>query len=205
MTNQEIKDTGLLIKNEQQIGGNTALRVGGVIEGIGYALDNKDAANGYYQATINGGSIRVNAPNYVLGTGGNLRLKMTAAGTTDSTLTIGNANAVQLWYNGAAISSTNTWEQGEIISVFYDGTRFMASNSQGGGGKAEKIKYNNSQSGLAANNVQGALDELTNAIFRAETSEDGFFVVDEGLNIGLSITEKGANAYNLLNYEIIDI
>lgn len=41
--------------------------------------------------------------------------------------------------------------------------------------------------------------------FIAETSEDGFFVVDEGLNIGLSITEKGANAYNLLNYEIIDI
>lgn len=41
--------------------------------------------------------------------------------------------------------------------------------------------------------------------FIAETSEDGFFVVDVGLNIGLSITEKGANAYNLLNYEIINI
>jgi hypothetical protein len=160
MTNQEIKDTGLLIKNEQQIGGNTARRVGGVIEGIGYALDNKDAANGYYQATINGGSISVNAPNFVLGNGGNLRLKMPAAGTTASTLTIGNANAVQLWYNGAAVSSDNTWEQDEIISVFYDGTRFMASNSQGGGGKAEKIKYDNSQSGLAAGNVQEAVDSI---------------------------------------------
>lgn len=161
MTNQEIKDTGLLIRNEQQIGGNTALRVGGVIEGIGYALDNKDAANGYYQATINGGSISVNAPNYLLGTGGNLRIKMPAAGTTASTMTIGNANAVQLWYNGADVSAQNTWEADEIISVFYDGTRFMASNSQGGGGKAEKIKYNNSQSGLAAENVQGALDNLS--------------------------------------------
>ena len=160
MTNQEIKDTGLLIKNEQQIGGNTALRVGGVIEGIGYALDNKDAANGYYQATINGGSISVNAPNYLLGTSGNLRIKMPAAGTTASTLTIGNANAVQLWYNGAAVSAQNTWEADEIISVFYDGTRFMASNSQGGGGKAEKIKYDNSQSGLSADNVQGALDDI---------------------------------------------
>ena len=160
MKNQEIKDTGLLIKNEQHIGGNTALRVGGVIEGIGYALDNKDAANGYYQATINGGSISVNAPNFVLGTSGNLRLKMPAAGTTASTLTIGNANAVQLWYNGAAVSAQNTWEADEIISVFYDGTRFMASNSQGGGGKAEKIKYDNSQSGLVADNVQEALDEI---------------------------------------------
>ena len=161
MTNQEIKTVGQTIAQETQIGGNTAARVGGVIEGIGVALDNKDAADGYYQATINGGSISVNAPNYLLGTGGNLRIKMPSAGTTASTLTIGNANAVQLWYNGAAVSAQNTWEADEIISVFYDGTRFMASNSQGGGGKAEKIKYDNSQSGLASNNVQGALDSLS--------------------------------------------
>ena len=160
MTNQEIKTVGQTIAQETQIGGNTAARVGGVVEGIGVALDNKDAANGYYQATINGGTITVNAPNYLLGSGGNLRIKMPSAGTTASTLTIGNASAVQLWYNGKAVSSTNTWEANEIISVFYDGTRFMASNSQGGGGKAEKIKYDNSQSGLASDNVQGALDEV---------------------------------------------
>lgn len=125
---------------------------------------NINARDGYYQATINGGAITVNAPNYVLGTGGNLRLKMPAAGTTASTLTIGNANAVQLWYNGAAVSAQNTWEQNEIISVFYDGTRFMASNSQGGGGKAEKISYDHSQSGLSAENVQEALDEICDGI-----------------------------------------
>jgi hypothetical protein len=161
MTNQEIKTVGQTIAQETQIGGNTAARVGGVVEGIGVALDNKDAANGYYQATINGGTITVNAPNYLLGSGGNLRIKMPSAGTIASTLTIGNANAVQLWYNGAAVSEQNTWEADEIISVFYDGTRFMASNSQGGGGKAEKISYDNSQSGLAATDVQGALDEIT--------------------------------------------
>jgi lysophospholipase L1-like esterase len=132
MTNQEIKTVGQTIAQETQIGGNTAARVGGVVEGIGVALDNKDAANGYYQATISGGIITVNAPNYLLGSGGNLRIKMPSAGTTASTLTIGNANAVQLWYNGAAVSAQNTWEADEIISVFYDGTRFMASNSQGG-------------------------------------------------------------------------
>ncbi len=135
MTNQEIKTVGQTIAQETQIGGNTAARVGGVVEGIGVALDNKDAANGYYQATISGGTITVNAPNYLLGSGGNLRIKMPSAGTTASTLTIGNASAVQLWYNDAAVSAQNTWEADEIISVFYDGTRFMASNSQGGGGK----------------------------------------------------------------------
>lgn len=140
MTNQEIKTVGQTIAQETQIGGNTAARVGGVVEGIGVALDNKDAANSYYQATISGGTITVNAPNYLLGTGGNLRIKMPSAGTTASTLTIGNANAVQLWYNGAAVSSDNTWEADEIISVFYDGTRFMASNSQGEGNGKVIIK-----------------------------------------------------------------
>lgn len=136
MTNQEIKQVGQTIANETQVGGNTASRVGGVVEGIGVAFDNKDAANGYYQATINGGTITVNAPNYLLGNGGNLHIKMPSAGTTASTLTIGNANAVPLFYNGEAVSSNNTWEANEIISVFYDGTQFMASNSQGGGGRA---------------------------------------------------------------------
>ena len=118
MTNQEIKTVGQTIAAETQIGGNTAARVGGVVEGIGVALDNKDAANGYYQATISGGTITVNAPNYLLGSGGNLRIKMPSAGTTASTLTIGNANAVQLWYNGAAVSAQNTWEANEIIFMF---------------------------------------------------------------------------------------
>lgn len=132
MTNQEIKTVGQTIAAETQIGGNTAERVGGVIEGIGDALDNKDAAVGYYLATMNGSTIYINASSYRLGTGGNLRAKMPAAATTACTLTVGNAQAVQLWYNGAAVSADNSWEAGEIVTIFYDGTRFMASNSQGG-------------------------------------------------------------------------
>lgn len=143
MTNQEIKTVGQTIAAETQIGGNTAERVGGVIEGIGEALDNKDAAVGYYLATMSGSAIYINASSYRLGTGGNLRAKMPAAATTACTLTVGNANAVPLWYNGAAVSADNSWEAGEIVTIFYDGTRFMASNSQGGGGQfgsGEKIK-----------------------------------------------------------------
>lgn len=59
---------------------------------------------------------------------------MSAVGTGASTLNINSTGAKTLWYNGAAVSAQNTWEAGEIISVFYDGTRFQASNSQGGGG-----------------------------------------------------------------------
>ena len=132
MTNEQIKTVGQTIAQETTIGGNTAARVGGVVEGIGAALDNKDAAIGYFLGTISGGSIYVNAPNYLLGSGGNLKIKMPAAATSACTLTIGNAQAVQLWYNGVPVSSSNTWDAGEIVSVYYDGTRFMASNSQGG-------------------------------------------------------------------------
>ena len=120
-----------------------------------------EALIGYYNAVLNGASITVpEATTYRLTKGGVIRLKMLAPGTTATTLTIGNATNIPIWYNGAAVSAQNTWEANEIISVFYDGTRFMASNSQGSGGKAEKISYNNSQSGLDAENVQGAIDEL---------------------------------------------
>ena len=120
-----------------------------------------EALIGYYNAVLNGASITVpEATTYRLTVGGDFKLKMLAPGTTATTLTIGNATNIPIWYNGAAVSATNTWEANEIISVFYDGTRFMASNSQGGGGKAEKIKYSNSQSGLASENVQEALDEI---------------------------------------------
>lgn len=120
-----------------------------------------EALIGYYNAVMIGASITVpDATTYRLTVGGDFKLKMLAPGTTATTLTIGNATDIPIWYNGAAVSAQNTWEADEIISVFYDGTRFMASNSQGGGGKAEKIKYDNSQSGLAAENVQEALDEI---------------------------------------------
>lgn len=158
------------IVQESGNNGNKIMSQAIVTQLLSNLQSNINARDGYYQATINGGAITVNAPDYVLGTGGNLRIKMPSAGTTASTLTIGNANAVQLWYNGAAVSAQNTWEADEIISVFYDGTRFMASNSQGGGGKAEKIKYDNSQSGLTADNVQGALDESAEHIDQVEAN-----------------------------------
>lgn len=88
------------------------------------------------------------------------------------TLQIGSETAAALWYNGAAVSATNTWDAGEVISVYYDGTYYQAFNAQGGGGKAEKIKYDNSQSGLASENVQGALDETSSEIFTAKSSWD---------------------------------
>ena len=161
MDNATIKTVGQTIANETQIGGNTAARVGGVIEGIGVAFDNKDALIGYYSCTVSSTTLAVTAPNFVLpSNGGVIRIKMSAVALGASTLNINSTGAKDLYYNGAALSASNSWEANEVISVYYDGTRYQASNSQGGGGKAEKIKYNNSLSGIIATDVQNAIDEL---------------------------------------------
>lgn len=179
MTNEEIIQRGILIRDETEPAQNTSVRVGGGIEGIGRNLAEKDAAiaaeaarNGYYQCTVSGTTLAVTAPGFTLPAhGGNIRIKMSAPATGASTLNINGTGAKQLLYNGAAVSSVNTWEKNEIISVFYDPSgsgQYLASNSQGGGGKAEKIKYDNSQSGLAAENVQTAIDNTVEKVAEVE-------------------------------------
>lgn len=146
MTNEEIIQRGQLINDETEPAQNTSERVGGVIKGIGQNLADKDTAiaaeaarNGYYQCTVSGTTLAVTAPGFTLPAhGGNIRIKMSAPATGASTLNINGTGAKQLLYNGAAVSSTNTWEKDEIISVFYDPSgsgQYLASNSQGGGVK----------------------------------------------------------------------
>ena len=130
-------NSGLTTTNIVQESGNNENKIMSqaiVTQLLSNLQSNFNARDGYYQATINGGAITVNAPDYVLGTGGNLRIKMLSAGTTASTLTIGNASNVPLLYNGNTVSASNTWEAGEVISVYFDGTNYQASNAQGGGG-----------------------------------------------------------------------
>ena len=181
MTNEEIIQRGQLINDETEPAQNTSERVGGVIKGIGQNLADKDTAiaaeaarNGYYQCTVSGTTLAVTAPGFTLPAhGGNIRIKMSAPATGASTLNINGTGPKTLLYNGAAVSSVNTWEQNEIISVFYDPSgsgQYLASNSQGGGGKAEKIKYDNSQSGLSAENVQEAVDDIIEGNYSIDLS-----------------------------------
>lgn len=132
---------------------------------VANSLAQATARMGYGVATASNNAYSVTITNYTLPTnGGVVRVKMPTAATGAATLDITNTGAKTIWYNGKAVSSTNTWEAEEIISVFYDGTKYMSSNSQGGGVDAEKIKYDNSQSGLASTNVQEALDTLSDEI-----------------------------------------
>lgn len=128
---------------------------------VGYAVCSTAGATKRKDVVVSGFKLLAN--------GGALHIKMTTANTNASatmnispTSTVIAANTKPLFYNGEQATAENTWDANEILSIYYDGTNYQATNSQGGGGKAEKIKYNNSQSGLEATDAQGAIDEIAN-------------------------------------------
>jgi len=131
------------------------------------ALQKVEQSVGYFECSTAGGTAAktVTAPSYALRTGGSMKIKMTNANTASTpTLNINATGAKSIYYNGAIASPTNSWEAGKVIEVYYDGTNYQATNFQGGGGKAEKIKYDNTQSGMEATNAQAAIDELKNEL-----------------------------------------
>ena len=99
-------------------------------------VDKTTSLFGYYNCSTAGATAAksVQATGYELTTGGNIRIKMEHANTAASpvTLQIGNATAKELFYNGEAVSDENTWEDNEVIVVYFDGTKYIATNSLGG-------------------------------------------------------------------------
>lgn len=109
---------------------NTAIDNG--LQGqVGYAVCNSNGSD-RKDVVVNGFKL--------LASGGALHIKMTNVNTAANatmnispTSTVVAANTKPLFYNGMQASATNTWEANEIISVFYDGTYYQASNARGGG------------------------------------------------------------------------
>ena len=99
---------------------------------------------GYYECSTAAATAAktVSASGYVLTTGGCIRIKMTNANTADNvTLNINSTGAKALYYDGAQASSSNSWEAGEVLEVYYDGTQYQCAS--GGGGKfatGQKVK-----------------------------------------------------------------
>lgn len=64
-----------------------------------------------------------------------VKVKMANANTATDTVYLqfgSDANTKkELKYNGLAVDASNTWEEGEVISVYYDGTYYQASNAMG--------------------------------------------------------------------------
>ncbi len=111
---------------------------------ISAALALMESLVGYYTCDTAAATAAktVTATGYSLTNGGCIRIKMTNANTAANvTLNINSTGAKALYYDGTQASSTNTWEAGEVLEVYYDGTQYQCAS--GGGGKfatGEKVK-----------------------------------------------------------------
>lgn len=104
---------------------------------ISAALALMESLVGYYTCDTAAATAAktVTATGYTLTNGGCIRIKMTNANTAANvTLNINSTGAKALYYNGTQASSSNSWEAGEVLEVYYDGTQYHCA-SGGGGGK----------------------------------------------------------------------
>lgn len=96
--------------------------------------DRAKASVGYYECDTAAGTAAkvVAASGYILATGGNVRVKMTNANTADNvTLNINSTGAKALYYDGEQVSSTNSWENGDVMTIYYDGEKYVSDLSKG--------------------------------------------------------------------------
>ena len=100
-------------------------------------------------------------------TGASVKIKMEHANTADTgvKLQFGSNTATQkdLLYNGEAVSASNSWDEGEVISVYFDGTNYQASNAMGGGSAvgAKKLAWSNGYINTSNVSTKGAIPGVT--------------------------------------------
>lgn len=109
-----------------------------------YNVDTLESQFGYYKWETASNTISITTSNqvagspigsYVLTTGGSFKIKMSNKATGACTLNMNGTGVKTLLYNGDPVASNNTWENDEVISVYYDGSVYQASNAQGGSNK----------------------------------------------------------------------
>ena len=117
-------------------------------------IDNLVAQIGYYVCSTNENVAMktVSIPNYGLLIGGAFKIKMTNANTVNTgvTLKINTLEAKPLYYSGSPADGGNSWEEGEILEIFYDGTNYQANSGNGSGDGAYDVSVKNSVSGVPA-------------------------------------------------------
>jgi hypothetical protein len=111
---------------------------------VAYSRDSNDISTGYLECDSSASADKViNAVWFSLDTSIRLIIKMINANTkSNPTLNINGSGAKPIYYDGALASSSNSWEAGEVLDVYYDGTNFYTNNIAGGGTFAtgEKVK-----------------------------------------------------------------
>lgn len=115
-----------------------------------------ESISGYYTCDTAGSTAAktVVAANYVLTSGGSIKIKMANKNTAASgvTLNINSTGAKALLYAGQPVTDGNTWDAGEVVEVYYDPT------------------YNSNAGGFYANNVMGGAGD---GVYDISAANDG--------------------------------
>lgn len=73
--------------------------------------------------------------------GGSIKVKFTNKNSAaNPTLSINLSDPKPLYYNGAIASASNTWEDGDVLDLYYDGTNFNATSVVEKFATGEKVK-----------------------------------------------------------------
>lgn len=175
-------------------------KISGIISNSGYVTCTEAAGTAAKTVTQAG---------FALSTNCRLIVKMINYNTAASpTLNVNNTGAKPLYYNGEVASADNTWEAGEVLDVYYDGTNYQSSSFQGGGVKAEKIEFDNSDTEIKSDNAQGAIEE---SYAQGKSNREIIFNVDISQKFkftdGNYITDLGTlgNSSNLSYCDYVDI
>ena len=109
---------------------DVALTINGSYALVGYGVCDTAASTGTKAVSI------ANFPGPTAFVGGSFKVKMTYGNTADSNvkMVVNGTAAINLRYNNKAVTSENCWEAGEVLSVYFDGNYYQATNVQGGGG-----------------------------------------------------------------------
>lgn len=120
----------------------------GMSDGSG-SLDEKISGiisnSGYVTCTAAAGTAAktVTQAGFALSTNCRLIIRMTNYNTAaNPTLNVNNTGAKPLYYNGEKASADNTWDSGEVLDVYYDGTNYRASNMKGSAGGNVILTWN---------------------------------------------------------------
>lgn len=97
-------------------------------------IDNTAVNIGYFVCDTAAGTAdkAVTAAGYELFHGGSIKVKFNNRNTAGSaTLNINNKGAKALYYGGNPVSASNSWDNGEVVEIYYDGTNYYANNVEG--------------------------------------------------------------------------
>lgn len=161
--------------------------------GVAAKANANEAKLGYYVCDTDADTAAktVVATNYVLGTGGSMKVKMTNANTADAvTLNINSTGAKALFYNGEQANANNSWEAGEVVEVYYDGTKYQCGgrvvDNEPTAGSNNLVK-----SGGVYNEVKNLYDEVKNFNGSETNNEEDDLSISDNNNMAIVKFKNG--------------